>query len=173
MAEHRARGGDGFAADSGAFCAHAPLGGREMCGELRYTLPAGCGRGSLVWHALAAFLHPPAGRLWDAHSKACPRTQTTCRKPPPCPRNAIGRFARHTCRRRTISAAAAPAGRTDRLDYIHPVGASDQDAHLCPGPDAQSTEPVDRELLRQEVFKIGQYAMLRSPTSGCKACTMI
>jgi len=96
-------------------------------------------------------------QLWDAvehltpDADALPEAKTL-------PETSFRTLATAYQQHRNTDAVAASAAERERLDYftlwVHQIKTPISALDLM----AQSGDPVDRELLRQEVFKIGQYA---------------
>lgn len=131
--------------------------GQGTVRELGYTLlliAFGVG-----YAAIRSFISYAARQyqLWDAiehlppDADALPEAKTV-------PEKSFRTLATAYQRSRNTDAATAATAERERLDYftlwVHQIKTPISALDLM----AQSGEPVDRELLRQEVFKIGQYA---------------
>ena len=125
--------------------------------ELNYTLLLiGFGMGYAARRSFVRYARRQL-RLWDAllhlppDADAIPEALT---EPERCFRTLCAEWQRMQSREATLASAAE----RERLDYftlwVHQIKTPISALDLM----AQSGEPLDRELLRQEVFKIGQYA---------------
>ncbi|NLI22632.1 MAG: HAMP domain-containing histidine kinase [Clostridiales bacterium] len=125
--------------------------------ELRYTLLL-VAAGALWFgtRSLLSYIRRQV-RLWDAQ-QSLPPDANDLPEAATVPEESYRALCAAYLQARNHSAAAATAAERDRLDYftlwVHQIKTPISALDLM----AQSTEPVDRELLRQEVFKIGQYA---------------
>ena len=131
--------------------------GRGQVEEIGYTLLLLAF--ALGYAALHSFVRYAARqmRLWDAlvhlppEPEALPEAATE-------PERGFRALSAAYQQAQSAASAATAAAERERLDYftlwVHQIKTPISALDLL----AQSPDPVDRELLRQEVFKIGQYA---------------